>query len=726
MGASGDVKRSILLVEDEAIIALTGKAGLEARGFTVRHVLCGEEAVRVALGPDAPELVLMDIDLGAGIDGTEAARRILSERDLPVVFLSSHTEPEIVERTEAIGSYGYVVKNSGMTVLEASIKMAFRLHEAKREAAAIERRLQEANHLLEHSQKAAELGSWMLDVASGRLTWSDEVYRIFGAAPRSFPATYEAFLGAVHPEDRATVDATYSTSLADGSPGYEIEHRIVRQSDGLTRIVYERCAHERGPDGAVIRSIGIVQDVTLRRETERDFKAKEARYRGIIELAMDGFWIVDLAGRFLDVNEAYCRMSGYRRDELMGMGIGDVEAAESAAETAAHISRVVETRADRFLTEHRRKDGSVYDLEVSAQFGVDPSGEGAIWAFLRDVTSVLKMKERLRASEERYRTLFNLSPLPFVVTQDERTALVNPAAVKFFRVADESELIGRPPKFWVEPEYADLAKARRERVLAEGGQAEPAELRFRLADGDEIIVMANLTRIEYGGRPALLSVFQDITEIKRAQEDTARQLRERGALLREVQHRIKNNIASIGAYLHLQAQSCTNQEAKAALAEAYGRTESIRLLYEKLLLGEAYRELSAKRYLEELCQAVITALGAPPGMLTAEIEELSFGVQALGSIGIIVNELLTNSVKHSGGSGRPAAVSVRLCREGASVRLEVSDEGASLPEGFSLEEAGGLGIMLVRMLAEQLGGVFSLGLRGGRTVAELSFPYEAA
>lgn len=726
MGAGVGVKRSILLVEDEAIIALAEKAGLEARGFAVRHVLSGEAAARVALGPDAPDLVLMDIDLGAGIDGTEAARRILAERDLPVVFLSSHTEPEIVDRTEAIGSYGYVVKNSGMTVLEASIKMAFRLFEAKSRAAAIERRLQEANELLEHSQRAAELGSWMLDVASGRLSWSDEVYRIFGAAPRSFPATYRAFLGAVHPEDRAMVDATYSASLSDGSSGYEIEHRIVRLSDGRTRIVYERCAHERGPDGAVTRSIGIVQDVTERRATEREFKAKEARYRGIIELAMDGFWIVDLAGRFLDVNEAYCRMSGYRRGELLGREIADVEAGETAVEIAAHVKRIVETRADRFLTKHRRKDGSVYDLEVSAQYGVDPSGDGAIWAFLRDVTLVREMEERLRASEERYRTLFKLSPLPFVVTQDEKTALVNPAAVKFFHVADESELIGRPPKIWVEPGYAELARARRERVLAEGGQAEPAELRFKLADGTEIDVMANLTRVEYGGRPALLSVFQDITALKRAQEDTARQLRERGALLREVQHRIKNNIASIGAYLNLQAQTSASPEAKAALAEAYGRTESIRLLYEKLLLDEAYRELSAKRYLEELCQAVMAALGAPSGMLTAEIEDISFGVQALGSLGIIVNELLTNSVKYSGASGRAAAASVRLAREGASVRLEVADDGGALPEDFKPDEAGGLGIMLVRMLAEQLGGVFSLGLRGGRTVAELSFPYEAA
>lgn len=724
MGAGGGDKRSILLVEDEAIIALAEKAGLEARGFSVRQALNGEAAVREALSPDAPDLVLMDIDLGAGIDGTEAARRILAERDLPIVFLSSHTEPEIVDRTEAIGSYGYVVKNSGMTVLEASIKMAFRLFEAKREAAAIGRRLHEANELLEHSQRAAELGSWMFEVGAGRLYWSDEVYRVFGAAPRSFPATYEAFLGAVHPDDRAMVDGAYSRSLADGSPGYEIEHRICRLDDGATRVVYERCAHERGPDGTVARSIGIIQDVTERRLAERAMAAKDARYRDIIETAMDGFWIVDLSGRFIQVNEAYCRMSGYAREELLGMSIAEVEAVETAADVAEHMARLLATGSDRFRTKHRRKDGAVYDLEASAQYRAEEGG--SVWAFLRDVTAVKAMEERVRASEERYRSLFDLAPLPFVVTQDETTVLVNPAAVRFFRVGDESELVGKPPKVWIKPEYAAAAKARRDRILAEGGMAEPVELRFGLAEGGEIAVLANLTRIEYGGRPALLSVFQDITELKRAQDDTARQLRERGALLREVQHRIKNNIASIGAYLNLQAQAVASPEAKAALAEAYGRTESIRLLYEKLLLGDAYRELSAKRYLEELCQAVMAALGAPSDMLTTEIEDIPFGVRTLGSLGIIVNELLTNSVKYSGAGGRAAAASVRLRRDGGAALLEVVDDGASLPASFKAEEAGGLGIMLVRMLAEQLGGAFSIGLKAGRTVAELSFPYDAA
>ncbi|MFW5643437.1 MAG: PAS domain S-box protein [Alkalispirochaeta sp.] len=147
-------QKTILVVEDEALIALKQKEILERNGYAVRIAYNGASAVEIAAGSvvsaatgaannsspgddgdpgseDTPiDLILMDIDLGPGIDGTEAARRVLAHREIPIVFLSSHTEPEIVERTESISSYGYVVKHAGETVLIASIRMAFRLYEA--------------------------------------------------------------------------------------------------------------------------------------------------------------------------------------------------------------------------------------------------------------------------------------------------------------------------------------------------------------------------------------------------------------------------------------------------------------------------------------------------------------------------------------------------------------------------------------------------------------------
>ncbi|WP_319475911.1 response regulator [Marispirochaeta aestuarii] len=132
--ASPDISlnKVILIVEDEAIIALAEKRILEKAGYTVHVAYNGERAVELTESLEKIDLILMDIDLGHEPDGTETAERILTRYDIPIMFLSSHTEADIVERTEGITSYGYIVKHSGDTVLLASIRMAFRLYEARR------------------------------------------------------------------------------------------------------------------------------------------------------------------------------------------------------------------------------------------------------------------------------------------------------------------------------------------------------------------------------------------------------------------------------------------------------------------------------------------------------------------------------------------------------------------------------------------------------------------
>ena len=100
------------------------------------------------------------------------------------------------------------------------------------------------------------------------LTWSDEVYRIFGLAPQEFGATYEAFLDRVHPDDRAAVDAAYTASVRENRDTYEIEHRVVRKSTGEIRFVHEKCEHFRDGAGQIIRSVGMVHDITERKHAE--------------------------------------------------------------------------------------------------------------------------------------------------------------------------------------------------------------------------------------------------------------------------------------------------------------------------------------------------------------------------------------------------------------------------------------------------------------------------
>ena len=131
-----------------------------------------------------------------------------------------------------------------------------------------EKKLLEANALLDKSQEIAHVGSWEYDLDSSQLICSDEVYRIFGMRPQEFAGTYEAFLEAIHPEDKEAVNNAYSRSLSAGAEGFEIKHRIFHRKTGEVRIIHEKCEHIQDVSGRIIRSIGMVQDITERTRAE--------------------------------------------------------------------------------------------------------------------------------------------------------------------------------------------------------------------------------------------------------------------------------------------------------------------------------------------------------------------------------------------------------------------------------------------------------------------------
>ncbi len=138
--------------------------------------------------------------------------------------------------------------------------------------------------LLRKTQEIARLGSWEYEIETGVLRWSEQAYRIFGVDAHASPLTYSSFLAAVHPDDRSAVDRAYRASIESGGKNYDIEHRIIRGDTGEIRYVHEKCEHIRDESGEIIRSVGMVADITERKQTEsRLRKFNEELERRVLE-----------------------------------------------------------------------------------------------------------------------------------------------------------------------------------------------------------------------------------------------------------------------------------------------------------------------------------------------------------------------------------------------------------------------------------------------------------
>jgi len=301
--------KEILLVEDEALIALQEKRQLEKAGYRVSHVLKGEEAVTEVLESARKyDLILMDIDLGGGIDGTQAAEKILAETEIPVVFLSSHHEAAVVDKTEKITSYGYVLKSSSITVLDASIKMAFRLFEARCSEREKEEFLHSVFDNISHS-------IFVVDI-------DDEGEFRYAKLNRK----HEELTGISNEEIAGkTPDDFFSENTAE-----EVKKHYQACSEARSQITYEECLPFRGREtywqttlsplfnrqGEVYRIIGTSMDNTERRKRERERMRREVLLNRIQRLSRVGGWEWDVDNETMIWTAETYRLHGLDPEKL--------------------------------------------------------------------------------------------------------------------------------------------------------------------------------------------------------------------------------------------------------------------------------------------------------------------------------------------------------------------------------------------------------------------------
>jgi PAS domain S-box-containing protein len=267
---------------------------------------------------------------------------------------------------------------------------------------------------------------------------------------------------------------------------------------------------------------------------------------------------------------------------------------------------------------------------------------------------------------------------------------------------NDMAMVGDETRKAIESTDPNYSRQIEHRILYADGQVGTITVRFFIIKDPQ-----GRTVMTYG-------VNQDISERKWAEMEITRQLAEKEILLKEVHHRIKNNIASIGGLISLHLQSITNPEAIAVLQDAMGRVNSMRILYDKLLLTENYKEISVKNYIESIADTVIALFpGKAKVTLDKQIADFHLDSKRLFPLGAILNELLTNIMKYAFIKRKTGLIKISLTNVDKHVKLVIQDDGNGLPDGFDINESKGFGLMLVKMLSQQLAGSFSIKKHAG-------------
>ncbi|HOE66561.1 MAG TPA: PAS domain S-box protein [Candidatus Hydrogenedentes bacterium] len=252
-------------------------------------------------------------------------------------------------------------------------------------------------------------------------------------------------------------------------------------------------------------------------KSQEELRARERYLRTILQTSADGFWVVDSQRRLIEVNEAYCVMSGYARDELIGMTIGDIDADESPAETAARIKRIMTNGSELFETRHRRQDGSIWPVEVSAAY-LEEQG-GRIVSFCRDLTGRKQRESHIALLGQ----MLDAAPAAITIHNTDGRFLFANRATASLHGYDATEDFLALNLHAIDMPESEALIAERIRSIVENGEAR-FEVVHRRKDGSSFPLEVLAKFIDWDGQPAVLSIATDIAERNALQERRERQL----------------------------------------------------------------------------------------------------------------------------------------------------------------------------------------------------------
>ncbi len=311
-------KARILIVEDEAIIAMEIESQLQSLGYEVTSIVDTGEKVIEKAESDKPDLILMDIRIKGEMDGIEAAEEIRNRFGIPVIFSTAYLDEERIERAKITMPFGYVLKPIQERDLKVTIEMALYVSKVDIERRKAEEALKESEARLIYSQEIVHLGSWVWDLSTNKREWSSEFFRILGYVPQAVEPSIETFIKHIHPDDKEYVEKIVEQIEEGKQLSVPMEHRIIRL-DGTERYIAGNIKSQLGIDGKPTKMTGSMFDITERKQAEEALRQSEEKYKGVVEtLPALICTFSPKNGEILFVNNAYCEYFNKLRANLIG------------------------------------------------------------------------------------------------------------------------------------------------------------------------------------------------------------------------------------------------------------------------------------------------------------------------------------------------------------------------------------------------------------------------
>jgi PAS domain S-box-containing protein len=421
------------------------------------------------------------------------------------------------------------------------------------------------------------------------------------------------------------------------------------------------------------------------------------------------------------VNSAFCRFLNKSEEEIIGKTDFDLFLPSAAELYRLDDEKVMQTgelltQDEAVPGEHRNQWLQVAKIPIFEERG---RCVGLVCT-VHDITDRKQAEKALQESEEKFRLFFEEEPdYCYMISPEGRILDANKSALRILGYTKE-EIVG---KSLLEAVYAPSSREKAKALFLKWkhtGSLRNEELNICTKDGQErtVLLSVDSVRDAKGNMLHSVSVQRDITERKQVEEQIKASLREKEILLQEIHHRVKNNMQVISSLLNLQAEFIKDRKVLQILKDSQTRIHSMALVHEELYQSDDLTKINLDEYVRDVAAYVVQSYASNPGVvLTVDVEDITLGIDTAIPFGLIINELVSNCLKHAFPDGRKGEIEIQLRSCHDYVVLTVADNGVGMPEDFDFRNAQSLGLSLVTMLAEdQLNGDISLDRSGGTEV----------